>query len=85
MIPGVGDCSTLSTLPEDLMVCELCSYSWDLFLSHKYVELANNTERHSFMVKCDQCGDLYDVIPEERRPPARLTIEEARNLYPGAL
>lgn len=67
------------------MACELCKDPWELYFSHKYVELAQNYELHSFLMKCEKCGDLYHVVPEDRKPPRRLTVEEARELYPGAL
>lgn len=66
-------------------MCELCQDPWEPFFAGKFIELANSFELHSFLCKCPQCGTLYDVYPEGRAAPKKITEAEARERFPGAL
>jgi hypothetical protein len=54
--------------------------------SHKLTEeLAVDEERHAFLVRCEDCRELYEVVPEDRRPAEALTVQAARTRFPGAI
>lgn len=66
-------------------MCEQCKDPWKLFFDDKFIELAENFERHSILCKCPQCGTLYEMYPEGRATPPEITEAEARERFPGAL
>lgn len=65
--------------------CGLCHNAWLPYIRRQYLRLAVDFGRHAELCQCPQCGSLYEVFPEDRTAPARLTVEQSRQLYPGAL
>lgn len=47
--------------------------------------VAHSDERHSTLVRCRDCDQLFDVMPEERSAPTAITERAARAIYSGAL
>lgn len=45
--------------------------------------LADDEQRHSMLLRCPDCGSLYDLWPEVKGPAEPLTVEEAARRYPG--
>ena len=65
------------------MNCEYCSNPLDLYLNEDPV--ASNAARHSFLFQCPRCCALYEVTPEERILPKRLTEQQAAERFPEAV
>lgn len=65
------------------MGCELCSETWPVYGT--LTELAKDFDRHALLLRCPECGSLYEVFPEERGMPELLTEKQARERFPGAL
>ncbi len=66
-------------------MCETCRGNAYLASAPTTTELASNRERHSFLLRCGVCGELFEDVPEARRGPRPVTEQEARELFPGAL
>jgi uncharacterized Zn finger protein len=64
------------------MGCERCA---DPTTYHPLEQLAVDSERHSFLLRCPRCGSLHELFPEEKQPARELTPAEARAHYPGAV
>jgi hypothetical protein len=65
--------------------CDLCQDTWLPYIRRQYLRLAVDFDRHAELCQCPQCGSLYEVFPEDLTSPARLTVEQSRQRYPGAL
>ena len=66
-------------------MCATCRMNWHLASEPTTSRLASNYERHSFLLRCGVCGQLYEWEGETRQAPTPLTAEEARALFPGAV
>jgi uncharacterized Zn finger protein len=65
------------------MACDFCA---DVTVTYTELDqLAIDFEQHSFLLRCPECGRLFDMAPEEKRPAEELSEAEARRRYPGAL
>jgi hypothetical protein len=71
--------------PTVLLMCDLCRDSWAPWIHERYIQLARDFDRHAELCQCPQCGSLYEVFPEDKAPPKELTVDEARERFPGAL
>jgi hypothetical protein len=67
---------------EILMGCDFCVNAWPVY--SRLTELAKDFERHALLLRCPQCGTLYEIFPEERGVPQAITEDEARQRFPGA-
>lgn len=47
--------------------------------------LADDEVRHAALFECPSCGSLYEVFPEAKALPERVTAGVARQRFPGAL
>lgn len=65
--------------------CDLCNDAWLPYINRQYIRLASDAERHAELCQCPRCGSLYQVFPEDLTVPAKLTLEQVRRLFPGAL
>lgn len=61
-------------------MCAHCENPWKLMWSSE--PLARNMRRHSLLYQCQECGCYYEIIPEERRTPERLSEEQVANRFP---
>ncbi len=65
--------------------CGLCHEAWLPYVHGQYIRLADDIDRHAELCQCPECGSLYEVFPEDLAAPVRLTVEQGRQHYPGAL
>jgi hypothetical protein len=65
--------------------CPTCRDPWDVYTHRLGDELATDFERHTSLFQCGDCGSLLEVFPEGRESPVRLSVDEARRAFPGAL
>jgi uncharacterized Zn finger protein len=63
-------------------VCSICDDP-SMYFSLKV--LASDEVRHALLLECPSCGALWEVFPEVKEMPTRLTVNEARSRFPGAL
>ena len=63
--------------------CETCRNVWVLY--GRLDQLAVDEGRHAMLLRCPTCDTLYEIFPEERTAPERLTVATARSRFPGAL
>lgn len=63
------------------MSCARCADAWSVYFDTE--PLAWDLVRHSQLLECPGCGQLFDCIPEGRKAPVPLTADEAREGYPG--
>ena len=63
-----------------MTTCKKCENPWKLMWTSE--PLAGNEIRHSFLYRCDECGSFYEIIPEERKTPEKLTEAEIRERFP---
>lgn len=63
--------------------CETCRNVWVLYGGLD--QLALDEVRHALLLRCPTCDTLYEIFPEERTAPERLTVAMARKRFPGAL
>lgn len=59
--------------------CEDPSEYWRL------TQLAEDEARHAALFSCPNCGSLYEVLPEVKERPGRISAQDAVRLFPGAL
>lgn len=60
--------------------CKFCADPWAVYRLGN--DLAINIVRHSALYRCHGCGAYYEVVPEERKPPERLSASEIRATFP---
>ena len=77
-----GLVGTVADLSSD---CPSCRDPWDLYRHSLADQMASDEERHALLLRCGDCGSLFEAFPEERPAPRRLTHAEARMAFPGAL
>lgn len=65
--------------------CASCRDPWDLYTHNLGVRMASDEARHALLLRCQDCGNLFEVFPEERATPLRLSEAEARRGFPGAV
>jgi len=65
------------------MACEVCEDAWPVY--SRLIELASDLDRRAILLRCPRCRTLYELFPEERSFPRELSLQEARNQFPGAL
>jgi len=75
----------VDTVAEATVGCPTCRAPWDLYGHGLGTELAGDYERHSLLLRCDDCGALFECYPEGRAQPERLSPDLARSRFPGAL
>ena len=63
-------------------MCEVCQDPWKPYIFKQYIQFAIDFERHAELCQCPNCGTLYEVFGEERLRPRKVTVEEARTLFP---
>jgi hypothetical protein len=66
----------------DSMACERCADATEYF---RLTRLADDFDGHIALFQCPDCGDLFQVVPELKRPAMNLSVEEARARFPGAI
>ena len=65
------------------MACEVCEDAWPVY--SRLIELASDLDQRAILLQCPRCQTLYEVFPEEPGIPRELSIQEARDKFPGAL
>src|SRR3954467_732266 len=75
----------LSEIMSRVTECSECGDLYWFIVRGRPEELAVEFDRHSRLLRCATCGSLYDYYAEGRGDPERLTIDEARLRFPGAL
>lgn len=45
--------------------------------------VSDDVARHAVLCRCPACGDLFEVLPEVKRPPRPVTRDEAQRLFTG--
>ena len=65
--------------------CPTCNDPWDVYRHGVGDRLASDDVRHSLLLRCPDCGSLFEAVPEERRTPRLLSVDDARRAFPGAL
>jgi hypothetical protein len=64
--------------------CVPCADPWQVCAGvRRGVRVAVDETRHAQLWRCDGCGRLYEVFPEGRALPKRLTVEIARERFRG--
>ena len=62
-------------------MCATCADSWGVYF--KSEPLASNADRHSLLLRCADCGQLFRFYPEERHPPEPISLELAKSEFPS--
>jgi hypothetical protein len=64
--------------------CDYCADDQSRFYGH-ITQISSNEERRTILLRCPRCGALYENTPAGTDRMRRLTPEEARELFPGAI
>lgn len=65
--------------------CSECGDLYVFIVRGQREELAVDFERHSRLIRCRMCLSLYEYDVEDRQEAERISVEEARKRFPGAL
>ena len=64
--------------------CTTCAQPWDLYSHRLGDQIGVDQVRHAILLRCRDCGALYEAYPEERMAPRRLSQSDACSKFRGA-
>ena len=74
----------MSDVPTQDFGCGYCADNQNRWYGH-VPQIGSDEDRQLILLRCPRCGALYENSPRGADQTRRLTEEEARALYPGAL
>lgn len=75
----------IGTVTDPSPGCPTCRDPWDVYQHSLADRVASDEGRHALLLRCRDCESLFEVFPEEREAPRRISDAEARMAFPGAL
>jgi len=64
--------------------CDFCRDDSNRLFGH-VTQVGSNDSRRMILIRCPRCGTLYENTPQGPDMTRRLTEDEAKRLYPGAI